>query len=225
MCGRYQLLLIWERLAALAGAPEQAPLPLPLPAYNITPTSRVLVRVERPEGPPLAVARWGFPSSWLAQPWSRPILNTRAEEAVEKEFWREPMANGRCLLPCTGFYEWTGNPRSPIWFRPVQAEVLWMAGVGAAVVGPEGRRIGVVSILTVPANSVVGAVHDRMPAFLDAHTASRWLDRKVLPNEARELLQPAPAELLRPQAVHPRLGEAGADGPELLQPPPQGRLF
>jgi len=56
----------------------------------------------------IAVIQWGFPH------WNNPsvIINARSETAAEKNMFKRPLRNRRCVVPSSGFYEWghrTGN--------------------------------------------------------------------------------------------------------------------
>lgn len=50
---------------------------------------------------------WGFPS------YSNKgvIFNARSETALEKKTFRESVKQRRCIIPATGFYEWSEQKR------------------------------------------------------------------------------------------------------------------
>jgi putative SOS response-associated peptidase YedK len=85
----------------------RAPIVLPTAAPNlepredIWPTETAPVFRRREEGVELAQLRWGFPP---ARPKGAPIINFRSEGR------RFP--NGRCLIPASHFFEFTGS-KSP----------------------------------------------------------------------------------------------------------------
>jgi putative SOS response-associated peptidase YedK len=54
----------------------------------------------------------------------------------------------------------------------------------------------------VPANELVGTIHDRMPAILHREEYGRWLGTEPDPREA---LRPFPSELLRMWAISTRV--------------------
>ena len=137
MCGRYQLLLTWERLVELYGA--EAILPAPpdeLRVYNIAPSQPVAVVVHPGSGAlELTAMRWGFPAPWLARqgkdPFSQSLVNARSEEALTKPTWRSSLRERRCLVPATGFYEWLrlGKLRYPLLFEAADGSSLSMAAI------------------------------------------------------------------------------------------------
>ena len=82
--------------------------------------------------------RWGFLPHWYKSPTDGPLLiNARAETVAEKPAFRSACRSRRCLIPATGFYEWTkdedGN-RLPWYIHPRQGPVpglcRHLAGLG-----------------------------------------------------------------------------------------------
>ena len=47
-------------------------------------------------------AKWGFPK-WKG---AGVIINARAETALEKNMFRKPLLESRCVIPSSGFFEW-----------------------------------------------------------------------------------------------------------------------
>ncbi len=69
--------------------------------------------------------RRGFAPSW----WKKPLrelpatFNARAETIAEKLMFRSAFAASRCIIPASGFYEWTGakGAKTPHYFRRATA--------------------------------------------------------------------------------------------------------
>jgi putative SOS response-associated peptidase YedK len=81
------------------------------PRYNIAPTTMVDVVRHDAEGRREMVSmRWGLIPRW----WSKPLseipatFNARVETVAEKPMYREAYRRHRCIVPVSGFYEWTG---------------------------------------------------------------------------------------------------------------------
>lgn len=208
MCGRFTLTERQvERVArALAAEVDQAEALHHRPRWNVAPSERHwVVRLEG-ERRRLRPARFG-----LDGPRGKLLLNARSETAAERASFRRALADGRCLVPVDGFYEWRrgGGERRPLWFHPPAGGLLLLAGLAA-----EGDRGLTFAILTTAASGAVAEVHDRMPALLAPEAAEAWLRRGDL-----SLLAPAPAAALAAREVSLRVNVAGDDGPELLQPP------
>ena len=213
MCGRYQIRVPFSRLIEVYGFSSDASTESStlLPALNVGPTHPVPVIVAGETRVRLRIMRWGFPSAWVARdgkdPWQgRPLINARAEEALGKRTWAEPLRQRRCILPCTGFYEWLtrGKRKLPVWFEPSRTDVLSMAGIWSEF-ERDGQAQACVSVLTIAANPRVAPVHDRMPVFVPVSLRERWLG--PLDSAGVEaFLRPAPEGILSPRAVATRLG-------------------
>lgn len=101
---------------------------------------------------------WGFPSFRG----KGVIINARAETVHEKPMFRNCLATCRCVIPSTGFFEWShGGKRVKYRFNLPKTNALYMAGLYNEFQG-ERRFV----ILTTAANSSMAEVHDRMPPQL-----------------------------------------------------------
>src|ERR1043166_8872699 len=81
--------------------------------YNIAPTQNIpVVRVVETIRQ-LSSLRWGVVPHWTKdlKIGSR-MINARSEEAAIKPAFRSALRKQRCLVPCTGFFEWRvlGDP-------------------------------------------------------------------------------------------------------------------
>jgi putative SOS response-associated peptidase YedK len=67
-------------------------------------------------GRELGSMRWGLIPAW----WKKPLkelpatFNARAESVEEKPMFREPFRRRRCIIPTSGFYEWTGEKKARV---------------------------------------------------------------------------------------------------------------
>ena len=182
LCGRYQLVIPFQRLIEVYGLVDAVEDPaVEWPSYNVSPTHLVPVIHDFRGQMVMRTMRWGFPPMWVAKdgkdPWKgRPLINLRSETALDKKTWSESLRQRRCLIPNTGFYEWMNRDgrKRPVWFRPSRSDVLSMAGVWSEFNDGEVRR-ACVSVLTISANDRVAPVHNRMPIFVPVHERKRWL--------------------------------------------------
>jgi len=192
--------------------------------YNIAP-SQIIPVVRNANGKrELAELRWGLIPHWSNEPKPGGYVNARVETVTEKPAFRDPFRRRRCLVPADGFFEWkhVGKKKHPYFFRKRGGGVLAYAGVWDTWNGPDGP-VETVAVLTVPANSLVKPLHDRMPAILTEDRFAAWLD----PKESRAekllpLLLPFPVEQMESWAVSDRVNRVTtADEPELLLPVPE----
>src|SRR5207248_8292339 len=143
-----------------------APDPPPLTArYNVAPSQVVAVVGLKPDGVRrgIALLRWGLVPHWsdTGSPKVKPV-NVRAESVMFK--FRDQLRERRCLIPATGFYEWTavgGRKRARHYSmrdgRPFAFAGLWDAWMGGA------KPLLTCCLITTHANELVRPVHDRMP--------------------------------------------------------------
>lgn len=110
---------------------------------------------------------WGFPSFQG----KGVIINARGETLQEKKMFRTPFISGRCVIPSTGFYEWSRDSQKQKYLFNVPAtSALYMAGLYARF-DYEYRFV----IVTVAANSDMQPIHNRMPLVLTHNGVSEWI--------------------------------------------------
>lgn len=207
------------------------------PRFNIAPTQPVAVVSLDHGARRFLLARWGLIPAWVKDPAGFTLLiNARAETAAEKPAFRAAMRHRRVILPASGFYEWRRRPdgRQAFWIRPRAGGVVGFAGLLETYMAPDGSEIDTAAILTVEANRVVAAVHDRMPAVLAPADFAAWLDvRAQEPRDVRALLRPAANDVFEAIAVSDRVNAVRNDDagvqvpatavPATLAPRPRGR--
>ncbi len=221
MPSRFCLTSSPEAVRRLFGVAEIDDFP---PRYNIAPTQPVLIARNDVRGRrELQLVRWGLIPSWTKDPriFSAPLLQARAETAAEKPAFRGPMRHRRCLVPTTGFYEWSGKrgAKKPHLIRLKDRELFALAGLWEAWLGADGSEIETMAVLTVDANADMAHIHDRMPIIIDPKDFDRWLDcRPGTAEGVLDLLKPLGEGHLVITAVNPRLNDPRAEGPDLHEP-------
>jgi putative SOS response-associated peptidase YedK len=217
VCGRFTLTASGEELAEAFGLDDQPEL---APRYNIAPTQSVaVVRAEGPGGRrALSLLRWGLLPRATAEP-KRPLINARAETASSTPSFREAFARRRCLIPASGFFEWTGagKKRQPWYFRMASGRVFAFAGLWEPPFDPVERPTA--TILTTEPNTITRPVHDRMPVILAPEDYARWLDPQAGGWGAlRGLLLPFPADAMAAYPVEPVVNNPRHDEPSCITP-------
>jgi putative SOS response-associated peptidase YedK len=222
VCTRYSLTSPPEAVRALFAVQRVEDFP---PRYNIAPSQPTLVARNDVRGnPELELVRWGLIPSWVRDPRTlrSPLINARAETVAEKPAFRGALRHRRCLVPTTGFYEWSGarGHRQPYLIKLKGNEVFALAGVWEGWLGADGSEIETMAILTTAANADVSHVHDRMPVIVEPDSFDRWLDcRSGSADHVIDLLKPIAEGRLVATAVNPRLNDPRAEGPDLHDPP------
>lgn len=221
MCGRFTLTLSDEDLERLFEAEATADLP-PVPRLNICPTQDIAAVVVDDGARILKPMRWGFIPHWYKKPNDGPLLiNARAEGVAEKPAFRAACRSRRCLIPASGFYEWTkaaDGGKDPWYIYPAeQGAVLALAGIWQDWTPPEGGDLlSTVAIVTTGANTALKPVHHRMPVIISPPDWALWLGEAG--TGAAPLMRPAPEDMLSMHRVGRAVNSMKADSPDLTAP-------
>lgn len=218
MCGRFSLTLPDEAMAALFDAAPANDLAA-LPNYNICPTNAVHSVTSDGGIRHLRPMRWGFLPHWYKAPNGGPLLiNARAESIAEKPAFARACRERRCLIPASGFYEWTkdedGN-RLPWYIAPRAGDMLAFAGIWQ-VWDKGDQPLTTCAIVTTAANDTMGEIHHRMPVILEAQDWALWLGEEG--KGAATLMQAVPDDALTFHRVDPKVNSNRALGPDLIEP-------
>ena len=188
MCGRYVLFSDPE-MAEIREIIEEAQLQAEIKTGEIFPTDTAPILIQESDRLVPRAVKWGFPGFRG----KGVIINARSETAMEKPMFRRPLATKRCIIPSTGFYEWShAGPKIKYQFNLPDSGALYMAGLINEFSG-EQRFV----ILTVPANSSMIAVHNRMPVVLTKSEITQWMDSY---QEALDVLAAQRPELVKKPA-------------------------
>ena len=137
--------------------------------------------------------------------------------------FRESRERRRCILPANGFFEWqpadTKKERpQPFAFAQPGTRILAIGGLWETVITEEGSKQGRAVLLTVPANSLVSPVHDRMPLILDAGSWDVWLDQGAPLTEVMIMMRPSLPDEWRTWRVDRALAFTSRNGQEAILP-------
>jgi putative SOS response-associated peptidase YedK len=186
------------------------------PRYNVAPgEDLVTVRCEPGR---LDRQEWGLLPGWVddTAEWHFPI-NARAETVAENATFREALARRPCLVPSSGYYEWSGERGAKQPYRicredraPFALAGIWERWSGA------GRQRETVAIVTCEANAVVEPIHDRMPVVLPAAAEERWLRGDL--EDRLDLLDPPPGADFETYPISSAINDPTAEGPDLIEP-------
>jgi putative SOS response-associated peptidase YedK len=218
MCGRFTQAYTWaevERFLSIIGPARNL-----RPRYNISPTTRIDVLRFSESGREFGPMRWGLVPSW----WKKPLnelpstFNARAETVAEKPMFRSAFKARRCIIPASGFYEWTGKSgsKTPHYFSARDSRPLAFAGLWERCRNPETEEnVDSATIIVGPANEWMRPYHDRMPVILDWPDADAWLHGEC----PAELLKTPPVDALQEWVVSSRVNRSGVgdDDPHLIE--------
>ena len=108
---------------------------------------------------------WGFPGH--NRP---PHINARSETAAASRTFGEAMAERRCIIPASGYFEWRAldkKNKAKYKITLSSGKAMYMAGIHSA----DGRF----AILTRAAAGAVTEIHDRMPVIIPKSLIGAWL--------------------------------------------------
>lgn len=212
MCGRVTITHPNEAIAAIFGAAVGNDLP-ESPRFNVCPTNPVAA-VTSDGSRRLRAMRWGFLPSWYKTPTDGPlIINARSDGVATKPAFREAIRQRRCILPVSGFFEWSAGPnnsRLP-WYitrkdgAPMALAALWQ----------RWGDIDTIAMVTTDAGPDMSRIHNREPVILDAADWPLWLGEA---GRGAAVLMKSTVGMLQSHRVDPAVNSNRAFGPQLIEP-------
>ena len=220
MCGRFVLTMPVEAMEELFGAIAAEGLP-DRARYNICPTQTIPAVVSEDDRRRIEPMRWGFIPHWYKAPNDGPLLiNARAETVADKPAFRAAVRERRCLIPATGFYEWTKDAdgkRLPWYIHPARSNSgLAFAGIWQDWTPKDGDTLRTVAILTTAASPELSEIHHRMPVVIDPDGFALWLGESG--KGAARLLDSRRQNYFEKYRVDSRVNGMKSDDPQLLDP-------
>jgi putative SOS response-associated peptidase YedK len=218
MCGRFANTFDAAALTALF----QTAIPLsnsrPLPAYNITPGTRVPVILAGDSTRKAEYMHWGIASPVPAtnisggKAASRGLLiNARAETMTEKPTFRKAALDRRCVVLASGWYEWKA-PKKPYYISRTDGAPMAFAGLYW------GGELSSTVIITTAADAGLADIHHRAPLQIpvdgmghSTHNAGHsaidaWLDSSQSAEQINRMTAPSSAAPLTWHPVSPDVG-------------------
>ena len=220
MCGRFVLNEVIEDLTETYRV-QDVRVDDPAPRYNIAPSQDIAAILQKNEKRYLVDLQWGLVAFWtkdLAA--ARRQVNVRIETLRERPTYRKELERRRCIIPASGFYEWQkeGDRPGPWYFRVAEGHAAFAGLWDKWQESEDSEPLRTCTIITQPAEGVVGSIHDRMPALLTSETALRWLDPTLSGAEALALIIPEAMPPLDAYRVSTRVNKPTVDEPSLIAP-------
>jgi len=221
MCGRFVQTPIFK--------PDQLGLPdltqdlLELPAsFNLAPTQRASVILDRGTGRQVTRMGWGLLPSWAKdKSLQGRAINARIETVAEKPMFRAAFKRRRCIVPMAGYYEWSVNRedgKKDPWFIHA-AGPLWAAGLweDTSPLLADGN-LGTFTIITGESSGVSADVHDRMPVWLQPNQLHDWMAAE--PDQAMAMLLASEPPSMEAYRVSRTVNRPSNNFPALLEQVP-----
>lgn len=154
-------------------------------SYNVAPTQTVPIVVERElDGMPsreLHSARWGLLPSFAKDLSGPPLINARIESALEKPSFRDATLTKRCVIPASGYYEWSSvGEKKPHFIHPSEgmlafAGIYWWWRDPSKSQDDPARWLLTCSTFTKDSAPELAGIHDRNPVMLSPDSLAAWL--------------------------------------------------
>jgi putative SOS response-associated peptidase YedK len=162
--------------------------------------------------------QWGFVFAGVDKGGvSKKVINARSESVDEKPMFKKAFAQGRCLVPSDGFYEWDGA-KVPHRSCLAGGKPFAFAGLWQEHRDPNGQAHRSFIILTRDALGDLRTIHHRMPVILQASDFDSWLQVDTVDVvRAKRLLLKPPQELPRSYQVSKRVNSPKIDDAECLK--------
>lgn len=220
MCGRFWASLSWEEyreLLDLKGEPPETNL---RPNWNTTPTHDVLICSARDGDRRVEQMKWGLVPPWAKEKPKFSTINAKCETIEERATWKGSLNKLRCVVPVSGYFEWRGpkGKKQPFAIRRRDGKPMLLAGLWAFNDKVDPNHPRTFTIITCPANKVMGVLHARMPVILDPGDLDLWLGPEPWGDALRALLRSCPDEWLTAFPVSNDVGSVKNNYPELVDP-------
>ncbi len=182
--------------------------------FNLAPTQEAPIVIQAESAPEIKMARFGLIPFWAQDVKSAAkysLINARGEEISTKRSYKNAFQKHRCIVPLSGFFEWErteDGKKRPFAIHLKSGAIMSVAGVW------ENDSF---SIITIGANSMMAAIHDRMPVILDPKDETAWLDpgEHSLPT-LEKFLKPCPSSWLECYEISPLVNSPKNNREEVL---------
>lgn len=154
--------------------------------------------------------QWGFLPSMVPNPAEflnkYNTLNAKAEDVSQSKLYAESLMNRRCLVLCSGFFEWhqVKKQKVPYYITLKGDDLFVFAGIWNSSRDSLGNSIQSFSIITTAANELMATIHNtkkRMPLILTPDKATKWLESGLNLQQLEELMIPLPASEMKAHTI------------------------
>jgi putative SOS response-associated peptidase YedK len=191
------------------------------PRFNIAPTQQVWVVRQEVDHNCLDHMSWGLVPHWVKdiKTYKR-LINARSETVAEKPSFLSAVKYRRCIIPASGFYEWSHSvePKQPYYIHMADSSPMLLAGIWDQRGEPEKEDyLKSFAILTTAANELIAPLHDRMPVIIKPEDCALWLSHGMHdPEQLRGLYKPYPSNLLDSYKVPSLVNNTRYDAPACI---------
>jgi putative SOS response-associated peptidase YedK len=220
MCGKFTQMMRWGayvQLADLIGVTGG-------PAETVTPMRfATVIRLNGDGKREAARMRWGLVPPWAKDPNKASFIHARSESIDERPTYRDAFLNRRGLLIVNTFNE--GKEITPTKteqhiITPNDGNPLAIAIIWERWGEPHAGILETFAMVTVPPNTLIATITDRMPAMIQPHQWAKWLGEEAASiQELKAMLIPFEGDWTMQPATKP--GRARPGGSSESDPQPE----
>ena len=174
----------------------------------------------------LQMFHWGLIPLWVkdlpsALRMRTSTLNCISEEMFDKPAFRDAVKEGkRCLIPCTGFYEWRwmdekGKLKIPHYISVKDQPLFSLAGLYSRWKDKNTEQwTYTYTVLTTAANDLMREIHNskqRMPVIIPREYEKDWLNRDLTTDDVKAFCQPFDTTRMKAHTISKLITTKGAD--------------
>ena len=223
MCGRfYRHYVSWEEYRAGLELIVPDGVEPPEAKYNVAPMSFAPIIKPREHGQAgyeMIPAQWSLVPSWWRKPLSEKkftTFNARSETINESNTFKGPFRHFRCIIPMSGYYEWSGPKGEKTPFAITMRNRRWFSCAGLwNRVMIDGSELDTFTLITTDPNDATAGIHTRMPVILYPEDCERWMRADY--KDVFDLMKPCASEDIDAWPVKPDVGNVRNQGPELIE--------
>ncbi len=151
-------------------------------------------------------------------------LNGISEEIFEKPAFKDAAKDGRrCIIPCTGFFEWRwfkgGKIKYPYFIHHHQEKIFSLAGLWSLWTDKStGEMRETYTVLTTRANPLLEKIHNskkRMPVVLAREYEKDWLNPNLTKEDVLALCEPINDDALGAYTISKLITDRKADNKDV----------
>ena len=169
--------------------------------------------------------QWGLIPWWTKSAQDASQIKTRtlnciSEEMFEKPAFKDAIKDGRrCLIPCTGFFEWRwfkgGKIKYPYFIHSRKEKIFSLAGIWSSWTDKTtGEMRTTYTVLTTCANPLMEKIHNskkRMPVVLSKDSERDWLNPNLTKDDVLALCEPIDENLLEAYTISKMITDRKVD--------------
>jgi putative SOS response-associated peptidase YedK len=169
---------------------------------------------------------WGLIPYWVKDVASglklrNQTLNCISEEMYEKASFKDAIKNNqRCLIPCTGFYEWRwmdekGKSKVPYHIYLKDQSLFSIGGLYSRWKNKDTDEYTLTyTVLTTQANELMSEIHNskkRMPVIIPKEYEKDWLNQNLTKDDVMAFCKPLQNDRMGAHTISKLITTKGAD--------------